>query len=168
MGILVHHTTVFLRSHFPVQKGFNLYTRKAFIFSPSERPIQVVRKLQVLDHCRIEARHGFEQRRNVQRRCETDFGSKTKDPLQTGHAKPSGLGMVSMPQHIAGRATQAPDRRSRALMWIMRRRHSSHTWLPPPARTAVKGARSLRVHRSEVQTLDGQKSRRRASPATSF
>ena len=30
-------------------------------------------------------------------------------------------------------------------MWNMRRRHSSHNCLPPAARTAVKGARSLRV-----------------------
>ena len=145
MGILVHHTTVFLRSHFPVQKGFNLYTRKAFIFSPSERPIQVVRKLQVLDHCRIEARHGFEQRRNVQRRCETDFGSKTKDPLQTGHAKPSGLGMVSTLSTRRRAPRKPPDRRTRALMWNMRRRHSSHSWLTPAAEASVKAARFVRA-----------------------
>jgi hypothetical protein len=43
-------------------------------------------------------------------------------------------------------------------MWNMRRRHSSHRWLIPAARTAVKGARLSRVHRSEAQTLDGRRS----------
>jgi hypothetical protein len=40
----------------------------------------------------------------------------------------------------------------------MRRRHSSHSWLVSAARTAVKGALFLRVHRSEAQTLDGRRS----------
>ena len=49
-------------------------------------------------------------------------------------------------------------RRSRARHVDMRRRHSSHSWLPPAARMAVKGARFLCVHRSEPQTLDGHRS----------
>ena len=44
----------------------------------------------------------------------------------------------------------------------MRRRHSSHSWPTHGARTAVKGARFLRVHRSEAQTLDGCRSKRYA------
>ena len=58
-----------------------------------------------------------------------------------------------------------PDRRSPALMWNMRRRHSSHSCKTPAARMAVKGARSLRVHRSEAQTLDGCRSRGYAASA---
>jgi hypothetical protein len=42
--------------------------------------------------------------------------------------------------------------------WNMRRRHSSHGWPISAARTAVKGALILRVHRSEAQTLDGRHS----------
>jgi hypothetical protein len=45
-----------------------------------------------------------------------------------------------------------------ACSWSMRRRHSSHSWLTSAARTAVKGALLLRVHRSEAQTLDGRRS----------
>jgi hypothetical protein len=40
----------------------------------------------------------------------------------------------------------------------MRKRHSSHSWISPAARTAVKGARSLCVHRSGAETLDGHRS----------
>jgi hypothetical protein len=40
----------------------------------------------------------------------------------------------------------------------MRRRHSSHRWPSSEARTAVKGAQHLRVHRSEAETLDGRRS----------
>lgn len=40
----------------------------------------------------------------------------------------------------------------------MRRIHSSHSWLTPAARTAVKGARALRVHRSAAQTLYSRRS----------
>jgi len=43
-------------------------------------------------------------------------------------------------------------------MWNMRRRHSSHSCESAAARTAVKGGRSLPVHRSEAQTLDGHRS----------
>ena len=57
-----------------------------------------------------------------------------------GPAKPSGLGMVSTSNTPPRAPRKPPDHRSRALMWNMRRRHSSHSWLPPAARTAVKGA----------------------------
>lgn len=36
--------------------------------------------------------------------------------------------------------------------------HSSHGWLTPAARTTVKGAPILRVHRSGAETLDGRRS----------
>src|SRR5207237_10559579 len=38
-------------------------------------------------------------------------------------------------------------------IWNMRRRYSSHHWLMPAARTAVKGALFLRAHRSERKPL---------------
>jgi len=44
------------------------------------------------------------------------------------------------------------------VMWNMRKRHFSHSCKTPSARTAVKGARSLCVHRSEAETLDGCRS----------
>ena len=91
-----------------------------------------------------------------------------RDGPRHGPAKPSGLGMVSMLQHAAICATEAADRRTRVLMWNMRRRHSSHSWISPAARTAVKGARSLRVHRSEAQTLDGHRSEGYAASAARF
>jgi hypothetical protein len=62
------------------------------------------------------------------------------DRPQRGHAKPSGLGMVSMLNTRPRAPRKPPDRRSRALMWNMRRRHSSHSCKSPAARTAVKGA----------------------------
>ena len=46
----------------------------------------------------------------------------------------------------------------RSMFWNMRRRHSSHSWLTSAARTTVKGALFLRVHRSEAQTLNGRRS----------
>ncbi len=39
-----------------------------------------------------------------------------------------------------------------------RSRHASHGWKTPAARMAVKGGRSLPVHRSEAETLDGHRS----------
>ena len=48
--------------------------------------------------------------------------------------------------------------RGNTCSWNMRRRHSSHGWPVSAARTAVKGALILRVHRSEAQTLDGRRS----------
>ena len=94
----------------------------------------------------------------------------------TGPAKPSGLGMVSGSQHTAGSATDArlaprcctlrlsvsPRRRwpgaVALVMWNMRKRHFSHSCKTAAARMAVKGGRSLPVHRSEAQTLDGHRS----------
>jgi hypothetical protein len=45
-----------------------------------------------------------------------------------------------------------------SVMWNMRKRHFSHSWLTAAARMAVKGARTLRVHRSAAETLDGHRS----------
>ena len=45
------------------------------------------------------------------------------------------------------------------VMWNMRKIHFSHSCKTAAARTAVKGARSLRVHRSEAETLDGGRRR---------
>jgi len=44
------------------------------------------------------------------------------------------------------------------LMWNMRKIHFSHSCKTAAARMAVKGARTLRVHRSEAETLDGHRS----------
>ncbi len=44
------------------------------------------------------------------------------------------------------------------VMWNMRKRHFSHSCKTAAARMAVKGGRSLPVHRSEAQTLDGHRS----------
>jgi len=44
------------------------------------------------------------------------------------------------------------------VMGNMRKRHFSHCWKTPAARTAVKGARSVCVHRSEAETLGGCRS----------
>jgi hypothetical protein len=44
------------------------------------------------------------------------------------------------------------------VMWNMRKTHFSHSWLSAAARMAVKGARTLRVHRSEAETLDDHRS----------
>jgi hypothetical protein len=43
-------------------------------------------------------------------------------------------------------------------MWNMRKMHFSHSWKTAAARMAVKGGRSLPVHRSEAQTLYGHRS----------
>jgi hypothetical protein len=64
---------------------------------------------------------------------------------QTGHAKPSGLGMVSTLSTRRRAPRKPPDRRTRALMWNMRRRHSSHSWLTPAAEASVKVARFVRA-----------------------
>jgi hypothetical protein len=53
--------------------------------------------------------------------------------------------MVSMLQHAAICTTEAADRSSRALMWNMRRRHSSHYWITPAAEASVKAARFVRA-----------------------
>ena len=44
------------------------------------------------------------------------------------------------------------------VMWNMRKIHFSHSCKTAAARTAVKGARSLCVHRSGAETLDGHRS----------
>jgi hypothetical protein len=92
--------------------------------------------------------------------------------------------MVSWLQHIAGRAREARYRPGAArfiagprraadgsaaariaalvavvrVMWNMRKRLFSHSCKTAAARMAVKGGRSLPVHRSEAQTLDGHRS----------
>jgi hypothetical protein len=44
------------------------------------------------------------------------------------------------------------------VMWNMRKIHFSHSCKTAAARMAVKGGRSLPVHRSEAETLDGHRS----------
>ena len=90
-----------------------------------------------------------------------------EDGPRSGHAKPSGLGMVSTLQHTAGSATEATAAPRRCtlhcrtsprcrwpgavalVMWNMRKIHFSHSWKTPAAEAAVKADRREPRQRSE-------------------
>ena len=65
---------------------------------------------------------------------------QTLASLGTSFAPKSGRFDAASPINVV-----PPSRAAELLMWNMRRRHSSHNWLAPAARTAVKGARAQRA-----------------------